>query len=833
MEFLDLKIAENRKTKEWYKKVYESYVPSSYTNFSDDIEERKAWYEIYNSDISYYQDLINSMCNDLVNMGATKRDMIPFNVWTNKIQILQSSLLQRMNDYKISLLTPKSVKKKNEELQKKINEAIQKDLELISQGLSEKEIEALRENASPEDLQFKNFLSEVEIYKNRMLKYVIKTQDFMEKVSGSFLDTVIQAGAFVYCGWKHGLPIVEEVNPLFCGFHKSNNISKVQKGDYFWSTKYTTVTEAMDELINKLSNKDLKELIGGTVNDSLSDPKHVNGIVYNKLLVYAQQELDYITRKGIDPSRIGLYQGDYNNNETNNYKVSRTHLEFKAYKKVIYLSFTDELGKKQTIVVNNNKSIIPEEASKQKYYDANQQEQNKFVWEENGISYEAKVLYIPRLYEVVSWANGKIFTDFREVPFQPTYTENPFTNFELSYKGGFVNARNAEPVSLLQNALPHIMQYLTVKNLQVEEISKYVGYERIQDIAQTIDEIGGEAYSGYDPVVKQEIISRKLRTRYFNSEQTNGGLKSPTRPAGITHSQIGNVNEILLLQNLSEMLNNNIGMALGVPPAREGQLIANTNVRDNQRSIQQTSMHTEVYVSWIQDLYRDVLNHTLKSWDTYFKNWFDQNSNENHYLLEYFTPDGTKELIQILPKYLTSEDIGVFVETTLDDTYRRIMLEKIAQNTFDPNTSGNTSMILKAITSNASNEEVHKMIEQEQSKIQKQQQLQMQQEQEIIEKQKQDQRELMKYQSDLRLAESVMKEQEKRITTLEAVAIEVNKFRLQNDVDNNAENDMIALQKQKDAAEKERLLIKEKGENERNAEKLKVDLQKLNKTSSK
>lgn len=112
MEFLDLKIAENRKTKEWYKKVYESYVPSSYTNFSDDIEERKAWYEIYNSDISYYQDLINSMCNDLVNMGATKRDMIPFNVWTNKIQILQSSLLQRMNDYKISLLTPKSVKKK-------------------------------------------------------------------------------------------------------------------------------------------------------------------------------------------------------------------------------------------------------------------------------------------------------------------------------------------------------------------------------------------------------------------------------------------------------------------------------------------------------------------------------------------------------------------------------------------------------------------------------------------------------------------------------------------------------------------------------------------------
>jgi hypothetical protein len=41
-----------------------------------------------------------------------------------------------------------------------------------------------------------------------------------------------------------------------------------------------------------------------------------------------------------------------------------------------------------------------------------------------------------------------VYVDFREVPFQPDNLENPFTKFELSYKGGIVNSRNAKFISL-------------------------------------------------------------------------------------------------------------------------------------------------------------------------------------------------------------------------------------------------------------------------------------------------------------------------------------------------------------------------------------------------
>lgn len=815
MDYLDLKVAENKKTKKWFKKIYDSYIPHSYTYFSNDIESRKALYELYNSDISFYEDRINRMCDNLVDYGASKKVLIPFNVWTNKLQILESGIANRMNDFKAVLLTQKSIKEKNQELQRKINETIERDLALISQGLEPEQIEAMRADMTPEDAKFKNYTSDLEIFCNRMIKYIIKTSDFQNKVKGSFRDTIIQSAAFVYCGWKHGKPHFEEVNNLFCGFHKSPDVSRVEKGDYFWSTKYVTLGDAMDELVNKLSTKELKELIGGGIED-LSDDAHVKNKVFNKLLVYAQIEAQYLQKHGINPQRVGLYQGDYENKLATNYRISRTHLEFKGYKKVIYLSTTNELGKKETIVINNDKAVIPKEASRMKYYNEQQEEKIKYVWEENGKTYEAIVIYIPRKYECTAWSNGKIFTDCREVPNQPTYKDDPFGNFELSYKGGFINSRNAEPISLLEQAVPQILQYITIKNLQVREISKYTGYERIQDIAQTIDEIGGDAFAHLDPVVRQEMITKELSTRYFNSEKTNGGLKSPTRPAGISHSQIGNANEFILLQNFAQLVDQSIGMALGVPPAREGQLVANTNVRDNQMSIQQTTLHTELYISWLQEVYKTVLTSQLKSWIVYFKNWFRNNPNEDHYLLEYITSDGTKELIEVTPDYLNLEDIGLFVETSVDSTYRDIMLQKIAQNTFDPATSGNTSMILKAITSNASNEEIHRMIEVEQEKMQKQQQEQMQREQELIQEQKAAQRDLMAYQNELKVLSDTLKEEQKRMTTLQAASIEVNKFKLQNDVDENGVNDMIKLQE-----------IKESNENKRLDKKLEVEKMKI------
>jgi len=158
-----------KKDEKWFKDIADYYMPSYNEIFRDDYDDKKALYEIVNNDISYYQDRINEMCNNAINMGATiDEEILPYNKIKSKLNVLEGDLISRSNNHKIVLLSAKLIKDKNERLYNAIRESISTKLQTIVEeakmkNMSEKELQQFINQAEqdlmPTDVNYKNFLT--------------------------------------------------------------------------------------------------------------------------------------------------------------------------------------------------------------------------------------------------------------------------------------------------------------------------------------------------------------------------------------------------------------------------------------------------------------------------------------------------------------------------------------------------------------------------------------------------------------------------------------------------------------------------------------------------
>lgn len=821
-----LKLPDSAKTAKWYEEIESYYLPPQGRLYTSEYEELKGLYEFFNNDISSYEEQINAMCNDLVGLGvAAQEELLPYNKMRNKFEVLSGDLLRRANNHKVVLLTAKAVYRKDEALKEAIKASVEQDLALVIsnvidtlEALPEKElqqfIEDKRAQLTPRDINYKKFLSEKEIVKSKLLKWTMLEQNVKHKKVTSFKDVFIGNRMFIYNGWKHGKPYFELRNPLFCGWHKSPNIPFVDKGDYFWYQDSITIGTALDEYVNKLSDKEIADLMRHTNYFNNLSEDHLHKFVYDHTQYYATMER-VEPRNFIEQSDVGMFQGDSTTHPARAEKIKRVHLEFKAYKEVLFYTYTDEYNEPITVMLEKNTNIIPETAERVSYTNEWMEKDIKYIWtDEFGSYHEVVIKWIPRRYELTRLGDNLI-VDAREVPFQPDNIDAPHSKFGLSTKGGIVSSTNATSLSLMQNGMPYQMQIFAAKALQNREMAKYRGFEIHQDVDQIPEDLAldndGNPMSFEDAVFRNETIARKTGSRFYSSGRTKGNMPPPsTRGAGVNVVQLGNAGEFIHLQNFINMLDLELGMAVGVPPQREGQLVPNTNVTDNQQSLMQTMLQTELYYMWHNMVWNQVLNEHLINLDTYFKLWFEENPNSKEHLLEYIAPDGAKELIRITPDTLDHENIGLFItDSSSDKLYMDYMLANI-HPVFQNAGEGAEAMssILKAISSGASKEEVHKMILEESDRQRKRMEERYKMEQETLAQAKAEERDLEKYKSDLKIEEAIAREIERRKTEIERAEISATTFALQKDIDKNQVNDDIQKEKLKQEEETKRLKLK-------------------------
>lgn len=745
----NLKVSESEKyanDKQWFKD-YMNYVVPAYSTVVEDYNEMRLAYEVYNDNLEGFKKELDKFCNSMgENIGQIEEDVIPFPILHNQVNIIKGENIKRNNNFKVLLLSVKAIKDKDtqllEALKASVEEKVKIEIEKVElqlQGATPEQIkqyeEEVRTQQSPEDLLNKEFQSEWEIFYNRGLKYCYQDQNVVMLQDETIQDVLTSDRCFVYSGWRFGKPYLEVRNTMYCGFDKSPNEMFTHKADYFWYKKPITIADVYTNYGNLLSEEELGRLGTFSIgNNYRIDKRHGlgpnSGLVFDHTAEEVFTDLSNTRGRYYEDKTVGTHQGQGVQRRYNNERlIWETHIEFKAFRRLIFITYYDEYNNEITVILPESFEI-PKSAKKEKFVNKWGEMSEKYTWisENTGDEYTAEVLWIPRKYEAIRLEDD-IYPIIREVPYQSTDIEQPFSSFSLSTFGAIFTNRNAKSISLLQRAIPSYFQLLYLKHVQNREISKYQGYIQSVDVDQIPQKLGMDINGDIirDPVATWTLYRKQTGIDFYSGTQTTqGGLPPATRSPGSSGYILGTASEIYQLQQVIEMVKIEIGMAMGISPQRQASFSNNSNVSDNQQAIVQSHHITEPYFFYHSLIWKYALEDYLKNFRTYCQNLYER-TGENpmfHYLL----PDGTRELFEVTPKMLEMHSFGLYATNGgQDQKYLEMMLN--ASHAFAQNAGEGieeVSTIIKAITTGASPEETHKLI---QIQAQKQQDRAMQMEQ--------------------------------------------------------------------------------------------------------
>ncbi len=734
-----LKETDKNKFKEdgkWFKD-YMNYVSPSTSPSIDHYEEMKNAYELVNMDLSSLKDKIGLFCNPLSDIvDELEEQLDPLADLKIKVEVLKGESLKRNDEFKVVLVTDRAIKAKND-LQKQLTQqsidelvglkikALESELKGMPQEEAQKLIQDLRSQNEPEDINQKNWLSDLEIIFSKILKHTYLKYDIKNMMADTLEDAVIADRFYVFNTWKNGKPTIEIRNPLHGQGSKDPNNPFIHKGAWFWYRKAITIQEAIATY--NLSNEEVDNLYSYSLG---LDKRH--GIGGDPI---PSDNLDIIATFQGPNIPNDKFTGLAQTQETNNVRdglIFETHFEFVAFKEVLFLSYRDEYGKQITEIVTDFE--IPKDAVKETFFNKFDQKTERFVWFDKDLNteFEAERIWIPRLYEIVRLGDD-IYPYYREVPYQTINPENPF-EISLSTKGIIINARNSKYVSSVQRAIPLYLQLLFVHHVQNRELSKYQGFIHSIDMDQipdglALDENGKQIR---DKVGAYLSVLRKTNKDLFSGTQTTtGGLAPSTRSPGSSGFMLGTAIELMNLQQLKDLIKREIGMAMGISPQREAAFTRGSNVSDNQQAIVQSHTITEPLFYKHAIVWKDVLSDHLNAYRQYYQKMFDV-FNVKELSEHIWLPEGSQETLLITPDTLVNADLGLFLTNTQKtEEYSKIMLQQsfaFAQNQGQGIEA--VSQLIKDIVSGASPEEIHKRISiLEEQSFKRQQQLQEQQDQ--------------------------------------------------------------------------------------------------------
>jgi hypothetical protein len=712
---------------QWFKD-YTNYVIPYDTSVVEDYHSMKLAYDFVNNNLEGFREEIDRFCNPLDENAFSdvrREELLPYNQIHNNINVQIGDLLGRNDNFKIVKLSDKAVREEQEAYKEQVRlaveEAVQLQIEktqMLNQGLSqvdiEKHIEEMRTQMSPEDINQKEFLSDSAIFYQKAIDYAYYKMNIKEMQTYTLRHMLTADRFFIKNLWEFGEPTIRIDNPLYSGFHKSPELFSVAKGDYYYTKRPISVSQAYN-LYKDLLTKDELERLSFTGNNSRVDRRHMPGTKHTRAV---QDDTTFQMLEGLngsDDKSIGQSQGNGVNRRYNDERlIWETHLEFVAFRAINFYTYVDEYNESITEIVPDNFEI-PEDAVKVKFTNKWGYESSRWEWTDlEGDPHFLEPAQIPRRYEVVRLEED-IFPIMREVPNQPLDIENPYKNFELSTKGRIFSGFNAQSISPVQRAIPYQMQLFYVKHIMNRELAKYQGYVMDVDHEQIPDYLERDENNDKIPGVdKLGLWYKVLKTSGINiyaGTQSADGMPSHTRSPGSKSSLTSSAGDLINLANLAEMLEREVGMALGVSPQRKAMFNAGTNVADNQQAITQSYSITEPIFFMHAQVWKEAINEWLKGFRLYCKRIFEMNPKKKHHFIEYITPQGTKELLKVTPEVLDMEDLGLFLSNSGQDKVYRDVMANYAQ-AFSQNPEGIDiiSGLIKSITNGESPEAIHKQI---------------------------------------------------------------------------------------------------------------------------
>lgn len=587
--------------------------------------ELQTYYNLYNSifDEKDFKSITNPFKVE-DGFPATPHD---FNIIRPKVDLLIGEETKRPLNFRVIRTSQEATS----EMQEKEKQMILQYIEAaITARMSPEEAQQFQEQLQsgeimpPEQIakyMDKDYKDIVENTAYHSLTYLREKLDLDNEFIKGWKDGLISGREIYYVGVLNAEPYAERVNPICFSYDKSPDLDFIEDGSWCCRKMRMPITEVYDRYYDKLEEKDLdrlEEMIGSTPGRNLGDRSPVDmGI---QLRIY-----DNPIFEGSGKSLVNVW-----------------HCCWKSFKKIFYVTTTDDAGQPQINIVDETYQPVGNEVSVEPDWIIE-------VWE----GYRA---------------GSDLYFGIQPVEYQHVSIDNPNSQ-KLPYCGAIYSNTNSKPRSLVSILKPLQYMYIVLWYRLELAIARDKGKVVNMDITQ---------------IPKSMNISPAKWMHYLSSVGVNfinpyeEGWNVPGREGGkpaqfnqITALDLTMSNVIAEYIQLMDKIEELAGTISGITQQREGAVSTSEMVGNVERSVVQSSHITEP-LFWVHNqCKRRVLNMLLNI----AKGAWEETGKQK---LQYIFDNGERAFLDITPKFYY-EDMDVFVSDTSKDLENIQKLQQLIQ----------------------------------------------------------------------------------------------------------------------------------------------------------
>lgn len=587
--------------------------------------ELQTYYNLYNSifDEKDFKSITNPFKVE-DGFPATPHD---FNIIRPKVDLLIGEETKRPLNFRVIRTSQEATSEMQEKEKQMILQYIQA---AITARMSPEEAQQFQEQLQsgevmpPEQIakyMDKDYKDIVENTAYHTLTYLREKLDLDNEFIKGWKDGLISGREIYYVGVLNAEPYVERVNPIYFSYDKSPDLEFVEDGSWCCRKMRMPITEVYDRYYDKLEEKDLdklEEMIGSTPGRNLGDRSPVDmGI---QLRIY-----DNPIFEGAGKSLVNVW-----------------HCCWKSFKKIFYVTTTDDAGQPQVNIVDETYQPVGNEISVEPDWIVE-------VWE----GYRA---------------GSDLYFGIQPIEYQHVSIDNPNSQ-KLPYCGAIYSNTNSKPRSLVSILKPLQYMYIVLWYRLELAIARDKGKVVNMDITQ---------------IPKSMNISPAKWMHYLSSVGVNfinpyeEGWNIPGREGGkpaqfnqITALDLTMSNVIAEYIQLMDKIEELAGTISGITQQREGAVSSSEMVGNVERSVVQSSHITEP-LFWVHNqCKRRVLNTLLNT----AKGAWEETGKQK---LQYIFDNGERAFLDITPKFYY-EDMDVFVSDTSKDLENIQKLQQLIQ----------------------------------------------------------------------------------------------------------------------------------------------------------
>lgn len=587
--------------------------------------ELQTYYNLYNSifDEKDFKSITNPFKVE-DGFPATPHD---FNIIRPKVDLLIGEETKRPLNFRVIRTSQEATS----EMQEKEKQMILQYIEAaITARMSPEEAQQFQEQLQsgeimpPEQIakyMDKDYKDIVENTAYHSLTYLREKLDLDNEFIKGWKDGLISGREIYYVGVLNAEPYAERVNPICFSYDKSPDLEFIEDGSWCCRKMRMPITEVYDRYYDKLEEKDLdklEEMIGSTPGRNLGDRSPVDmGI---QLRIY-----DNPIFEGSGKSLVNVW-----------------HCCWKSFKKIFYVTTTDEAGQPQINIADETYQPVGNEVSVEPDWIIE-------VWE----GYRA---------------GSDLYFGIQPIEYQHVSIDNPNSQ-KLPYCGAIYSNTNSKPRSLVSILKPLQYMYIVLWYRLELAIARDKGKVVNMDITQ---------------IPKSMNISPAKWMHYLSSVGVNfinpyeEGWNIPGREGGkpaqfnqITALDLTMSNVIAEYIQLMDKIEELAGTISGITAQREGAVSSSEMVGNVERSVVQSSHITEP-LFWVHNqCKRRVLNMLLNT----AKGAWEETGKQK---LQYIFDNGERAFLDITPKFYY-EDMDVFVSDTSKDLENIQKLQQLIQ----------------------------------------------------------------------------------------------------------------------------------------------------------